>query len=81
MLSEIWRTTVAIEELYDDKSKEFKETIPSASDNHKVESALRELMAIATRHKETYKANMLVQSDDMSALERRKIIAGLKNNN
>ena len=78
MLAEIWRTTVAIEEMYDETSKEFKEKIPSASDTHRISSALKNLLDITTRHEETHRANELVRVGSMSALERRKILAGLK---
>lgn len=78
MLSEIWRTTSAIEEMYDDKSVEFKERVPAASEAHKISSALKELSSITNRHTETHRVNMLVKSGNMSALERRKVLAGLK---
>lgn len=79
MMAEIWRTSVAIEEMYDETSTEYKERIPSASESHKIGSALKELNAIARRHEVTHKANCLVWAGNMSALERRKILAGLKN--
>ena len=79
LMSEIWRTTVAIEELYDSDSHEFKNRIPHASDNYKISSAIRDLSKITTRHEETNKANVLVASGNMSALERRRLLAGLKN--
>ena len=78
MMSEIWRTTVAIEEMYDTLSKEYKETIPKHSSTHSIQSALKEMSDITRRHIETDKANRLVKSGDMTALERRKMLAGLK---
>lgn len=78
MMTEIWRTTVAIEEMYNETSAEFKERIPSASEDHKIGAALKNLVEIARRHEETHKANCLVRAGSMSALERRKILAGLK---
>lgn len=78
IMSEIWRTTVAIEELYNSKSLEYKEKIPAASDAHKIASALKELTEITTRHTETANANMLVKAGNMSVLERRRILAGLR---
>lgn len=78
IMSEIWRTTVAIEELYNSKSLEYKEKIPAASDAHKIASALKELTEITTRHIETANANMLVKAGNMSVLERRRILAGLR---
>jgi hypothetical protein len=78
IMSEIWRTTAAIEELYDSKSVEYKEKVPAASDAHKIGSALKELTQITTRHSETHKANMMVKTGNMSVLERRRMLAGLK---
>ena len=79
MITEIWRTTVALEEMYTETSPEYKERIPSASDAHPIISALKNLSEIARRHEETHKANCLVKAGSMSALERRKILARLKN--
>lgn len=78
MIAEIWRTTVAIEQMFDDASDEFQLSIPKASNEYRIESALRELTEITKRHTETHRANCLVKSGDMTVLERRKILAGLK---
>lgn len=78
MIAEIWRTTVAIERMFDDASEEFQMSIPKASNEYRIESALRELTEITKRHTETHRANCLVKSGDMTVLERRKILAGLK---
>ena len=78
IMSEIWRTTSAIEEMYDVKSEEYKSKIPAISVESPISSALRHLADITKRHDETFKANTLVQTGQMTALERRKILAGLK---
>lgn len=77
IVAEVWRTTSAIETMYDNTSKEFKETIPAASASASIASALKELSTITHRHVETNKANQLVMTGNMSALERRKVLAAL----
>lgn len=78
VLSEVWRDTLAIEEMYEPKSEEYKEIIPSASSSAQVSVYLAELAEIAKRHEMTHKANCLVKSGNMSVLERRKMLAGIK---
>ena len=77
IISEVWKTTVAIESMYGTASAEFKETIPAKSAASPISSALKELAAITQRHMETHRANELVRSGNMSALERRKILAAI----
>ena len=80
IISEIWRTTVEVESLYDAKTREYLETIPAAASNASISSALKELSEISHRHIETHRANTLVKTGQMSVLERRKTLAALKKN-
>ena len=78
IISAVWRTTVAVEEMFESGSPEHKEKIPKSSAESSIASALKDLSKISTRHDETHRANFLVQTGNMSALERRKILAGLR---
>lgn len=78
IMAEVWRTTLAVESMFDETSTEFKELIPSESNEFTISSALRELTEISRRHVETHRVNVLVKTGNMSALERRKILNGLK---
>lgn len=77
IISEIWKTTVAIESMYEPTTAEFKETIPSKAATSPITSALKELSSMNQRHMETHRANELVRSGNMSTLERRKILAAI----
>ena len=78
IMAEVWRSTLAVESMFDETSTEFKELIPSESNEFAISSALRELTEISRRHVETHRVNVLVKTGNMSALERRKILNGLK---
>lgn len=77
IIAEVWKTTCAIEGLYDTKSQEYKEKIPEKSAEAPITTALKELTEINIRHMETNKANALVKSGNMTALERRKMMADI----
>lgn len=77
IIAEVWKTSCALETLFPKDSSMFQNTIPSASFDSPVNSALKELGIINQRHVETHKANSLVRSGNMSTLERRKLLAGL----
>lgn len=78
IISVIRRTTCGIEEMFSETEKEYKTVIPEKGESSSIVSAAKELYEIAKRHEETSRANFLVRSGNMSALERRSYLAKLK---